>query len=67
MPVVHEGYNPMSSLKNDIALLRATSPFNIAESDGFINGACLPSRELADNITGVGTVTGWGTTSQGKK
>ncbi|KAG8201092.1 hypothetical protein JTE90_028762 [Oedothorax gibbosus] len=65
VPIVHEGYNPMSSLKNDIALLRTTTPFNFKDTEGFINGACLPSRDLADNVTGIGTVTGWGTTSQG--
>ncbi|GFT87403.1 plasma kallikrein [Nephila pilipes] len=57
--------NPLKSLKNDIALLRLTTPIDIENSDGFINGVCLPSKDIADNITGTGTVTGWGTTSQG--
>ncbi|GFR33106.1 plasma kallikrein [Trichonephila clavata] len=65
VPIVHEGYNPLRSLKNDIALLRLTSPIDLDNSDGFMNGVCLPSKDLADNITGMGTVTGWGTTSQG--
>lgn len=56
----------MVSLKNDIALLRLTTPIDIKGSNGFINGVCLPDRSMADNVTGMATVTGWGTTSQGK-
>ncbi|KAF8791068.1 Trypsin-1 like protein [Argiope bruennichi] len=65
IPIVHEGYNPMASLKNDIALLRLTTPIDIIGSDGLVNGVCLPPKEMADNVTGMGTVSGWGTTSQG--
>ncbi|XP_071043649.1 trypsin-1-like [Parasteatoda tepidariorum] len=67
IPIVHEGYNPMTGLKNDIALLRLMSPMNMEEAEGLITGVCLPSRDMADNTTGIGTVTGWGTTSQGGK
>lgn len=56
----------MASLKNDIALLRLTTPIDIKGSGAMINGVCLPERAMADNVTGMGTVTGWGTTSQGK-
>ncbi|GIY61334.1 plasma kallikrein [Caerostris darwini] len=65
IPFVHEGYKPMISLQNDIALLRLTTPIEMESSEGMVNGVCLPSKEMADNTTGTGTVSGWGTTSQG--
>lgn len=37
----------------------------MANSNGLVNGVCLPDRSMADNVTGMATVTGWGTTSQG--
>lgn len=55
----------MTSLKNDIALLRLTTPMNMADTNGMVNGICLPNPDMAENVTGMGTVTGWGTTSQG--
>ncbi|GIY55733.1 trypsin-1 [Caerostris extrusa] len=60
----HEHYQKSHAIDSH-ALLRLTTPIEMENSEGMVNGACLPSKEMADNTTGTGTVSGWGTTSQG--
>lgn len=57
----HESYGDMS---NDIALIKLSTPFDFAASDGHIGTVCLPQKNQAirDNVE----VTGWGDTYSGK-
>nr|WBW70041.1 venom protein [Lampona murina] len=57
--VVHEDYD--GRYQNDIALLKTAKPIDIAGSEGYVNGICLPERD--EDPTGSATVIGWGLTN----
>ncbi|KAG8201093.1 hypothetical protein JTE90_028763 [Oedothorax gibbosus] len=44
----------------DIALLKTSQPIDISNSNGYINGICLPKTK--EDPTGYATVIGWGHT-----
>ena len=62
----HEKYNKPSRLNNDIALLKLKTKLTF-KKDNKIAPICLPSKTAGDFVGVDGTVTGWGTTSYGKK
>nr|WBW70049.1 venom protein [Lampona murina] len=56
--VVHKDYDNL--YENDIALLKTAKPIDIAGSEGYVNGICLP--ESNEDPTGNATLIGWGFT-----
>ncbi|KAF8791070.1 U21-ctenitoxin-Pn1a like protein [Argiope bruennichi] len=58
--VVHEDYDE-SIIYHDIALLKTSTPIDIAGSNGYINEICLPGKDKRDP-TGDAIVIGWGDT-----
>ncbi|XP_023218223.1 trypsin-1-like [Centruroides sculpturatus] len=58
--VVHSDYDD-SSLHNDIALLRLSTPLDLSSSNEHINSICLPS-DL--HVQGFTTASGWGSTRE---
>ncbi|XP_067140795.1 trypsin-1-like [Centruroides vittatus] len=58
--VVHSDYDD-SSLHNDIALLRLSTPLDLSSSNEHINSICLPS-DL--HVQGFTTASGWGSTHE---
>nr|WBW70046.1 venom protein [Lampona murina] len=55
--VIHEKYDPKDYI-NDIALLKTARPIDIAGSNGYVNGICLP--ETNNYPVGNAVVAGWG-------
>ena len=62
----HSQYNKPSRLNNDIALLELKTKITF-KKDNKIAPICLPSKTAGDFVGVDATVTGWGTTSYGKK
>ncbi len=54
--IKHESFNAMS-MTNDIALLRVKNNINIDNSDGYINGICVP--EEGQKFTQYVTLSGY--------
>lgn len=61
--VMHEDYDAKRNLRNDIALLKVTIPFDLStRTMSPINGICLPDRGV--EFPGHATVSGWGKVSE---
>jgi hypothetical protein len=54
--IKHESYDAMS-ITNDIALLKVKSNINVNNSDGYVNGVCLP--EEGQKFTQYVTLSGY--------
>jgi hypothetical protein len=54
--IKHESFNAMA-ISNDIALLKVTSDINVDNSNGFVNGICLP--EEGQKFTQYVTLSGY--------
>lgn len=60
--IVHEKYDPFDSWKNDIALLKVTTPFKTSATLGHVP---LPPKGHVVKANDVAVVSGWGSTRQG--
>ncbi|XP_054715091.1 venom peptide isomerase heavy chain-like [Uloborus diversus] len=58
--ILHEDYKDDDSYLNDIALLKTKQPIDIARSNGYFNGICLPTD--TKDPDGNAIVIGWGHT-----
>jgi trypsin len=66
--IKHPDFVPSPRHINDIALLRLSSPINLATSDHHAGVTCLPSQSTDLNFPMVGTrlaVIGWGVLADG--
>jgi secreted trypsin-like serine protease len=61
--IMHADYDSEHNLRNDIALLKVSNPFDLSSSSLMpINSVCLPQSGL--EVFGHATVSGWGKLSE---